>query len=59
MCDGEGAVGTERKVVNKKSAAFLGKRHDNKIMKVLILLSINFVVITQAPKNSSGGGDIP
>ena len=29
---------------------FVGKRHDNKILKVKILLSRNFVVMAQAPK---------
>ena len=32
-----------------KRLYFRGKRHDNKILKVLILLSRNFVVIAQAP----------
>ena len=32
-----------------KNAIFRGKRHDNKISKVQILLSRNFVVIAQAP----------
>ena len=31
---------------------FHGKRHDNKILKVQIILSRNFVVMAQAPKNS-------
>ena len=47
-----GHWGAERKIV-KKNAAFRGKRHDNKILKVQILLSRNFVVIAQAP-NLSG-----
>ena len=33
-----------------KNAGFLGKHHDNKNVKVHILLSRNFVVIAQAPK---------
>ena len=33
-----------------KNAVFLGKRHDNKILKLQILLSRNVVVIAQAPK---------
>ena len=33
-----------------QNAVFRGKRHDNKILKVQILLSRNFVVIAQAPK---------
>ena len=35
---------------------FHGKRHDNKISKVQILLSRNFVVMAQAPRNSSDSG---
>ena len=34
---------------NVQNAIFRGKRHDNKILKVQILLSRNFVVIAQAP----------
>ena len=39
---------------------FLGKRHDNKILKVQILLSRNFVVMVQAPKMRFffGGGGV-
>ena len=40
-----------------KNAIFHGKRHDNKILNVKILLSNNFVVMAQAPKifpNSQG-----
>ena len=40
-------MGAERK--SSKNAGFRGKRHDNKILKVQILLSRNFVVIAQAP----------
>ena len=43
------ALGAERRTV--QNAAFHGKRHDNKILKVRILLSRNFVVIAQAPRN--------
>ena len=32
-----------------QNAIFRGKRHDNKILKVKILLSRNFVVMAQAP----------
>ena len=39
----------ERKIV--QNAVCRGKRHDNRILKVQILLSRNFVVIAQAPKN--------
>ena len=35
---------------SSENTVFLGKRHDNKILKVRILLSRIFVVITQAPK---------
>ena len=34
---------------SSKNACFRGKRHDNKILKVQILLSRNVVVIAQAP----------
>ena len=40
-------MGAERKIVQKR--CFRGKRHNNKILKVQILLSRNFVVIAQAP----------
>ena len=42
------AGGAERKIV--QNAIFRGKRHDNKILKVKILLSRNFVVMAQAPR---------
>ena len=35
-----------------KTLFSLGKRHDNKILKVQILLSRIFVVIAQAPKSA-------
>ena len=44
--------GAERKFV--QNAIFHGKRHDNKILKVNILLSRNFVVVAQAPKKAQG-----
>ena len=44
---GGGAFGAERKIV--KNAVFRGKRHDNKNLKVQILLSRNVVVVAQAP----------
>ena len=47
LFEGGGALGTERKII--QNAVFRGKRHDNKILKVQILLSSNFVVIAQAP----------
>ena len=40
-------AGAERKIV--QNAIFRGKRHDNKMLKVQILLSRNFVVMAQAP----------
>ena len=39
--------GAERKIV--QNTVFHGKRHDNIILKVNILLSRNFVVMAQAP----------
>ena len=39
--------GAERKIV--QNAIFHGKRHDNKILKVKMLSSRNFVVMAQAP----------
>ena len=45
----EGACGAERKIVQNAVFFFRGKRHDNKILKVQILLSRKFVVIAQAP----------
>ena len=44
------AGGAERKIV--QNAFFRGKRHDNKILNVRILLSRNFVVMAQAPTES-------
>ena len=44
--------GAERKIV--QNAIFRGKRHDNKILKVKMLLSRNFVVMAQAPRVSHG-----
>ena len=41
------ALGAERKIVQKR--CFCGKRHDNKNLKVQIILSRNFVLIAQAP----------
>ena len=43
--------GAERKIV--QNAIFRGKRHDNKILKVNILLSRNFVVMAQAPNTNA------
>ena len=50
ICTFQGGVGrgAGRKIV--QNAIFHGKRHDNKILKVKILLSRNFVVMAQAPK---------
>ena len=39
-----------RKIV--QNAIFHGIRHDNKILKVKILFSRNFVVMAQAPRNA-------
>ena len=39
--------GAGRKIV--PNAIFHGKRHDNKILKVKLLLSRNLVVMAQAP----------
>ena len=52
ICVFEGGVGrgAERKIV--QNAIFHGKRHDKKILKVNILLSRNFVVMAQVPKNA-------
>ena len=44
---GGGPWGQERKIA--PNACFRGKRHDNKILKVQILLSRNFVVIQWNP----------
>ena len=43
----EGGGGRERKIIPKHF--FHGERHDNKLLKVQILLSKKFVVIAQAP----------
>ena len=43
-----GGLGAERNIV--QIAAFRGKRRDNKILKLQILLSRNFVAITQPPR---------
>ena len=40
-------MGAERKIVQKR-CFFVGKRYDNNILKVQILLSRNFIVIVQA-----------
>ena len=45
-----GGLGAERKIVQNAVFFVRGKRHDNKILEVLILLSRNFVVIARAPK---------
>ena len=47
--EGGGASGAERKIVQNAVFFFRGKRHDNKILKVQILLSKDFAVIAQAP----------
>ena len=48
-CTFEGGGLWEQRGKSSKNAAFRGKRHDNKILKVQILLSRNFVVMAQAP----------
>ena len=57
ICAFQGGVGggAGRKIV--QNAIFHGKRHDNKILKVKMLLSRNFVVMAQAP-NHIGGKDL-
>ena len=50
-------MGEERKIV--QNAVFRGKRHDNKILKVQILLSRNFVVMAQAPSRGGLGAGLP
>ena len=49
ICAFQGGMGkgAGKKIV--QNAIFHGKRHDNKILKLQILLSRNFVVIAQAP----------
>ena len=42
-------MGVERKIVQKKMLFLLGKRHDNIILNLKLLLSRNFVVVAQAP----------
>ena len=53
ICAFQGGVGrgAGREIV--QNAIFRGKRHDNKILKVKILLSRNFVVMAQAPTNDT------
>ena len=46
--EGGGALGQRGQ--SSKSTCFRGKRHDNKHLKVQILLSRNIVVIAQAPR---------
>ena len=53
ICAFQGGLGrgAGRKIV--QNAIFQGKRHDNKILKVKFLLSRNFVVMAQAPREVS------
>ena len=45
-------MGAERKIVQNAVSFFSrGKRHDNRILKVQIILSRNLVVMAQAPTN--------
>ena len=46
---GDRALG-QRGKSSRNAVVFCGKRHDNKILKVQILLSRNIVVIAQAPR---------
>ena len=46
----EGGGARAQRGKSSQKARFCGKRHDNKILKVQILLSRNFVVVTQAPE---------
>ena len=54
LFEGGGPWGQRGK--SSKNAVFRGKRHDNKILKVEILLSRYFVIIAQAPNYENGGG---
>ena len=54
---GGGAFGAEKKIV--QNAVFRGKCHDNKILKLQIVSSRNFVVIAQAPNNGNLLAQIP
>ena len=49
-----GDIGGREDIGEQKNTAFLQKRHDNKILKMTVLLSSNFVVIAQAPSFSEG-----
>ena len=52
--EGGGAGGQRGKLsTNAVSYFFRGKRHNNKFLKMQILLSRNFVVIAQVPRVSS------
>ena len=51
ICAFEGGGPWGHRGKSSKNAVSRGKRHDNIIMKVRILLSRNFVVIAQAPRN--------
>ena len=46
---GEGGLGGREENRPETLFFFHGERHDNKILKVQILLSRNFVLIAQAP----------
>ena len=56
ICTFQGGVGrgAGRKIV-QNAVFFHGKRHDNKILKVKMLLSRNFVVMAQAPSIDDAG----
>ena len=50
ICAFEGGGPRGQRGKSSKNAVFRGKRHDNKILKLKILLWRNFVVVAQAPK---------
>ena len=54
--EGRGLGGKREK--SSKNACLRGKRHDNKTLKVQILLSRNFVVIAQAPTLNDMGSPL-
>ena len=51
ICDFEGVGGWEQRGKLSQNAVFRGKRHDNKIFKVQILVSKKLVVIAPAPRD--------
>ena len=59
ICGFEGGGSRGQRGRSSKNTVFLGKRHDNKILKVQIVLSRNFVVIAQTPKKKQRSEQIP